>query len=245
MNIRITDTVDSVVVRNLKAAKVLSKHGIDYCSEGGKSIKEACVEANVSFRKLLRTIDQAEFYRNEGHQDITALGVDALTRYVERYHHRYMYENIAFLRANLARLARVFGREHPELDDMNAVFGEMSAHITIHMQHEEMIVFPYIRSIAKKGSRGRTAIFRTTISPIRETIRDHQKGDPYLRRLDELTHHYAPPRNCGNAYRITYEALSDFESDLHQHLAVENDLLFPKALELEERFDKKTWSVSN
>ncbi len=244
MNIRMTDTVDSVVVRNLKAAKVLSKHGIDYCSEGGKSIKEACAEANVSFRKLMRTIEHAELYHSGGSQDVATFDVAALTRYVERYHHKYMYDDIAFLRVNLARLARVYGKEHPELDEMNSVFGTMSADLMIHMQHEEMIVFPYIRLMAKK-SKGKPAIYKATVSPIREAMLDHRKSDPCLRRLAELSHHYQPPHNCGSAYRITYDALKAFESDLHEHLMIENDLLFPKAVALEEQYDGKTWLMNN
>lgn len=245
MNICVTDSVDSVVSKSLKAARVLSKHGIDYCSDGGKSIKEACAEANITFRKLMRNIQRAEMYRNECIQDITTLSTDALTEYVERYYHTYTYENIAFIRASIARLVRRHGKENPELEAISALFEEMSANITIQMQHEEMIVFPYIREMVRNGGRRRSPFHKTVGSPIQEMIITHQKAQPYLRRLAALTNHYAPPCECGNAYRITYDALRDFDRDLHQHVAVEDIVLFPKALELEERFNRKTWLVSH
>lgn len=240
MNIHVTDTIDSLVSRNLKAARILSKYGIDYC-EGGKSIKEACEEANVSFRKLLGKIRQADMRKKEMVSDVSSWEPDAVTRYVEQYHHRYINDNIGFIKTNISRLVRIFGRKHAELKAINLLFEEMTAHITVHMQYEEMIVFPYIRALVKNRKSARSAIFRSLESPIRSMITEHQNGNAYMRKLDELTHHYIAPPECGSAYQITYDALRDFEKDLHRHLEIENDILFPKALEIEERLDHKTW----
>ena len=241
MNIQVTDTIDTIVNTNLKAVKVLSRYGIDFCSDGSRSLKEACHEANVSFRKLLRNIREAEKYRVSTPPDLSSLKMNELTRFIERYHHRYTHEYIEFIKANLSRLVRRHGKQHPELEELNNIFAEMTAHIVVHMQHEEMIVFPYIREMVRRGRKGRSAIFRSIESPIRAMMDDHQKGNPYLTRLEELTHHYTIPEAAGNDYKVTYQALRDFEQDLYKHLRIEAEILFPMALEMETRYNHLTW----
>lgn len=237
MNIHINDSIDSIVSKNLKAAKVLNRHGIDYSSEGGKSLREACREVNISFRKLQCEIRKAEVHRRAAPADVTSLEIDKLTRFIETYHHLYTYENINFIKNNIERLVRIYGKRFQELEKINRVFIEMTTHLTVHMRHEEFILFPYIRKMASKGKKVRSSIFKSVQSPISDMVTDHEMESECLKKLNMLTHHYAVPDESDNAFRVTYEALRELEQDIHDHLRIENEILFPKALEMEGRFN--------
>jgi len=241
MNISAADTVDRVVSKSVSAAKVLSKHGIDFCSEGGKTLRDACTEANISLRKLLREISQTEELRKNTPEDVSALNIDELTDYIETYHHHFTAENIVFIKTSLNRLVRLYGERYPELVKIRDTFEDMTSVLTVHMQHEEFIVFPYIRKMAKHGKRVKSSVYRSVKSPIKGMLHDHNKGTAYLKKLGELTHHYEVPPGEGNAFKVTYAAMRELEKDLQTHIAIENEILFPKALEMEIRLSDLTW----
>lgn len=241
MTIHSADTVDQLVSESTEAARILSRHGIDFCSEGDRTLKEACSEAGVSLRKLLREISFSEESRKSD-ADVSTMSIDELTRYIETYHHHYTVENMTFIRSSLSRLVRLYGEEYPELLAIRNTFDELTGPLLVHMQHEEFIVFPYIRQLAKKGRPVRSAMYRSANSPIPGMLTDHEKGAALLRKLDELTNHYQAPQIEGNAIQITYKAIRELEKDLQTHITIENEILFPKALEMEIRVSNLTWS---
>ena len=233
------NTVDNLVSGNVEAAKILSKYGIDFCTEGNRSLREACAETGIPIRKLLREISQAVECR-ERHTDPTTISVDELTVYIENYHHNFTTENIVFIRTSLSRLVRLHGRKYPELVEIKNIFDEMTGPLMVHMQHEEFIVFPYIRELAKRGKKVKSSIYRSANSPISGMLTDHEKGTEYLRKLKDLTHHFSPPAE-GNAFQVTYAAMRELEKDLVEHLSLESEVLFPKALEMEIRLNTGHW----
>lgn len=240
MNIKGEDTVDQVVSTSTCAAKVLSRHGIDFCCEGTKTLRDACAEAGVSLRKLLREISTSESFRKDS-PDLSSLNIGELTLYIETYHHDYTEENITFIKTSLERLVLLFGDAHPELVEIRNTFEELTGPLLVHMQHEEFIVFPYIRALVKNGKPARSSKYRSVNSPIPGMLTDHDRGAAFLRKLDELTHHYQAPPEQGNALKVTYAAMRELEKDLHAHLALENDVLFPRAQEMDIRLSKLTW----
>lgn len=241
MNVNPGDTVDNLVSANVEAAKVLSKHGIDFCSEGGKTLKEARLEAGVSLTKLVRELLETSHKRTLNQLDASTLKIGELTRYIEAYHHHYTIENIRFIKTSLDRLVRLHADQYPELIEIKNTFEELTGPLMIHMQHEEFIVFPYIRQLAKKGKRVNTSIYRSANSPISGMLTDHDKGQAYLKKLDALTHHYAAPIEEGNAFRVTYAAMRELEKDLHTHIMLESEVLFPRAVEMEIRVSDLTY----
>lgn len=241
MNVNPGDTVDNLVAANIEVAKVLSRHGIDFCSEGGKTLKEACTEAGVSLKKLVRELKESSQKRALGELNASELKIDELTRYIEKYHHHYTIENITFIKASLHRLVRLYGEQYPELVEIKDTFEDLTGPLMVHMQHEEFIVFPYIRELAKKGKRVTSSMYRSANSPISGMLTDHDKGQAYLRKLDELTHHYAAPETDSNAFKVTYAAMRELEKDLHAHILLENEVLFPKALAMEIRVSHLTY----
>ena len=231
MEIHFNDTVGSIACKNLQAARVLSRHGVDI--GGSRSIREACQDANISFRKLSMEIRKAEEYRKCHPGDFSSLGIDKLTRFIEKYYHHVTYENMLFIKVNIARLVRMYGRKHPELEDIQGLFLEMTVHLRIHMEHEDHILFPYIRKLVKGGRKVRTDIFKSVASPIAALEADHDTENRCLKKIDDLTHHYVA-REAGCPYfRVTYQALAEFERELHAHMRLESEILFPKARDME------------
>lgn len=238
------ETIDNLVSDNIEAAKIFSKHGIDFCTEGNRSLQDACAEAGISLKKVQREIFEAGHFRETKPADANLIEIGALTRYIETYHHQFTAGNIIFIRACLSRLVLLHGRKYPELAYIQEVFGELTGLLTVHMQHEEFIVFPYIRQLVKKGRISRSSIYRSANSPISGMLMDHDKGMGCLRKLKDFTHHFSPPAQ-GTGFHITYKAMAELEQDLIEHLTLESEVLFPKALEMEIRLSTAHWAHSD
>ena len=243
MEISKTDKVEAVVSRHLKAARVLRDHGIDFWAESARTIGEVCRESGVSFQKIVRQIQLASERPAVNVNHAAALPLDQLTRFIERHFHDATYGNMRFISHNLERLVRIYQGKYPELDALHQLFGELAANTTIHMRHEELILFPYIREMVKRGRRVRSSMLSSSESPIAEVIKDHQKSDYYVKKVHELTRHYTVPPSTGNTFKVTYASLAEFEADIMAHLRIEDEILFPRALEMEAAFNRATWSV--
>jgi regulator of cell morphogenesis and NO signaling len=200
-------------------------------------MKEACAESGVSLRKLQREISKSLSIRNNPLPNPATAELDALTKHIETYHHHFTSEIIVFINTSLNRLVRLHGGRFPELSELKTLFDEVSGPLLIHMQHEEFIVFPYIRELVKKKRRVKSSIYRSADSPIPGMLAGHEKGPEYLKRLNTLTHQFSPPNEQGSAFKVTYAAMRELERDLNTHLRLESEVLFPRALELEIRIN--------
>ncbi len=238
--------ISHVIAGNLKAAKVLAKYGIDFCTEGNKTLRDACRDRKFPVSKMIAKIAAAEASQANPVPDVSSMAIDELTYFLEKHYHRVTCENIAFIKTNMARVVRVHGRKYPEQEEINRIFGELTARLTVQMQHEEFILFPYIREMVKRGRKVKTSIFRSAKSPIREMVSDNKAQDDSLKKLDHLTRHYSIPDECTcSAFKITYTAMRELEKELHEYRSLEDDILFPKALEMEVKFNRATWQLSN
>lgn len=159
---------------------------------------------------------------------------DELTRYIERVHHRYTEDAIEWIGANLVRLVTVHGNQHPELLQVQSVFGEMRGSLAVHMKKEEFMLFPYIRKMVVAGRQAGAPVFGTVASPIAVMMHEHDDDGERLRQLSALTNHYTPPDDACNTFRATYGAIKELDEDLRVHIHLENNILFPAALELEK-----------
>lgn len=236
------DTINHILATDLKAARILNKFGIDFCTEGNKRLEEACRDARISVRLVLRKIREAEEHNAEL-PDTSTLDLAELTRFIEKYYHSTTADNISFIKGNMARVVRVHRKRYPEQEAVKSAFDNLTANLTVQMQHETFVLFPYIREMVKQGRKVRTSIFKSAKSPIREMALDRDVQDS-LRKLDELTHHYVVPEDCTcNAFKVTYAAMHELERELHLYLSLEDDVLFPKALELESTYNRATWNL--
>jgi regulator of cell morphogenesis and NO signaling len=229
-----TSTVGEIVATNYHAAAVFEQFGIDFCCGGRRSLDEACreVDANpAAVAQALRAIPAA----GDDGDDVTRWPLDRLVDHIVERHHTYVRSRVPVIERHLAKLVTVHGAQHHELARVLSVFDRMGRDLFQHMVKEERVLFPYIRELASlpAGSRPPSP-FGTIENPIRMMEREHREAGDELRLIRELTKAYVAPADGCTTYRVCFEELAQFERDLHRHVHLENNVLFPKAVELEQ-----------
>ena len=218
------------------ARQVLEDAGLDYCCGGGKPLHEACLHANVSSEEILNRL--RENAKDTGPEDLNWMTAPLceLTRHIREKHHRYVREAIPRTQALSGKVVAKHGENHAELVDIGKLFAEVGREMIIHMQKEEQILFPYIdgleRAVKAHGSV-EPPFFQTVKNPIHAMMQEHDVAGDLIRRIRVLSSEYTPPGDACTSFKALYEALQEFEADLHQHVHLENNVLFPRAVELE------------
>lgn len=235
-----SDTMGAIVAENARAALVLDRFGLDFCCGGGKTLGEACQATGVSTTAVISELAALEQDRGEDSTDAAAMKLDDLTRHIEKVHHGYTEDSAILIRKNLERLEVVHGERHPELTAIKTLFAEMAGHLAVHMKKEELMLFPYIRKLVKVGKDvvGKS-VFGSVVSPVAAMMDDHEHEGERLKELARLTDHYTVPSDGCDTYKATYAAMRELETDLHMHIHLENNVLFPRAVELENTYKEQ------
>ena len=229
-------TVADLVTENIKTAHIFKKYGIDFCCGGGISIQKACEKANVDYELLAGELLNVDNSISRA-TNYNSWELDFLTDHIINVHHSYVEENIPLLLQYSERVAKVHGHHYTELLEIKELFREVSGELSAHMKKEELILFPFIKKLvlAKKEDTGLpTAHFGSVDNPIRMMEVEHEDAGEILRKIATLSNNYTPPEAACNTYRAFYAKLDEFEQDLHQHVHLENNILFPKSLQLEK-----------
>jgi regulator of cell morphogenesis and NO signaling len=225
--------VGDIVKANFKTAQIFDKNSIDFCCGGGVTLDEACRKSNVDISQILPELELLVQINDPDSKYIDSLELDELCDYIEKRHHTFVSDNIPFIQQKLQKLCDVHGENHPELSEVKTLFDGAAGNLTAHMKKEELILFPYIRKMVK--SRGDSAAIipgevTKTIDLLHE---EHLTEGDRFEKISKLTSSYTcPPDGC-STYQVTYQTLKDFENDLHRHIHLENNILFKKALLLE------------
>ena len=238
MTINITKTVREFAVELPEATRVFEKLGIDYCCGGEKPLREACLAAGVPTDKVLALLEQAG--NSAAGSDETpgwnSAPLSDLTAYIVTKHHVFTREELPRLNQLLAKVCSVHGEKHPELRKLQVIFQGLQEELTGHMFKEEQILFPYIENLETAVTHGDpvpTPFFGTVRNPVRMMMQEHDNAGQALRGLREASSNYRVPADGCISFRTLYQALEEFEKDLHQHIHLENNILFPRAAELE------------
>jgi len=231
-----TRTVGELVADDFRAAAVFEQFGIDFCCSGRRTLDEACRAAAadpVSVVRALRALPPPI----DTDDDAARWPIPRLIDVIVSTHHAYVRSATPEIARHLAKLVEVHGWRHPELPRVAAYFQQIAADLAQHMVKEEQVLFPYLRDLAHAGdSCGRMqSPFGTVANPIRMMERDHHEVGDALRLIRELTRGYAAPDDGCTTYAITMAELHQFERDLHRHVHLENNVLFPAALRIEGR----------
>lgn len=235
-----SDTMGAIVAENARAALVLDRHGLDFCCGGGKTLGEACRDTGISATEVISEIKALEQNTGDDALDAAGMKLDDLTRHIEKVHHRYTEESALLIRKNLERLEVVHGARHPELTAIKTLFAEMAGHMAVHMKKEELMLFPYIRKLVNKGKDAAgKSVFGSVASPVAAMMDDHENEGERLKALAKLTDNYNVPSDGCNTYKATYAAMRELETDLHMHIHLENNVLFPRAVELENSYKEQ------
>lgn len=233
-----TLTVADVVTENIKTAHIFKKYGIDFCCGGGISIRKAAEKANVKYDDLERDLLNVENTSSRA-SNYNNYELDFLTDHIIHVHHKYVEENIPLIIQYAARVVQVHGDHYPELREIQQLFSLVSTELGGHMKKEELILFPLIKKMVNAKRAGESVPephFGTVDNPIKMMEAEHEEAGEILRTIAQLSQNYIPPEGACNTFRAFYAKLDEFEQDLHQHVHLENNILFPKALKLEKEF---------
>jgi regulator of cell morphogenesis and NO signaling len=239
MNLDTTKTVREVALNNPSATRVFEKLGIDYCCGGNKSLKQACGEANLQIQQVLESLESAATTadgRREGKEWVTEPLADLIV-HINNTHHKYTREEIVRLRPLFDKVCNVHGDKHPELLQVRHDFHSLAQELSTHMMKEEMVLFPYIERMEEAVVSGEPVLpapFGTVNNPVAMMTHEHDSAGNLLRSMRELSSEYQPPAKACVSYKTLYSALAEFERDLHQHIHLENNVLFPRAIEMEQ-----------
>lgn len=232
-------TIGSFVADDFRTAAVFSKYRIDFCCKGNRTVTEVCEKQNIDADALLQSIHEVVQSENNGSIDFNSWPLDLLADYIEKTHHRYVEEKTNILLPFLDKLCKVHGGNHQELFKINELFIGCAGELSQHMKKEELILFPFVKRMVKtKESDGVLSqpSFGTVSNPIAMMMNEHDNEGDRFRAIAELTNNYTPPADACTTYRVTFAMLKEFEEDLHKHIHLENNILFPKAVLLEKEF---------
>ncbi len=239
MSVQENQIIGELVARDYRTASVFKKYNIDFCCQGDRSIKEACEMKKVNPESVVNELESILTSNEAKATDFQSWPLDLLADYIEKKHHRYVEMKTKEITPYLEKIVQVHGGWHPELAEIENLFKACAQELAAHMKKEELMLFPVIRKMVKVKNEGgsfTTPPTGTVENRINMMTQDHEIEGERFRRIDELSHHYTPPEDGCNTYKVTFALLNEFEQDLHLHIHLENNILFPKAIKLEKEF---------
>ena len=237
MNKTLEKTIGEIVAEDYRTAQVFKNHGIDFCCKGNRSIDDVAQKNNVEASVLRKELAAIQNQNSNESIDFKSWSLDLLADYIEKKHHRYVEEKIPILKQYLDKLCNVHGGRHPELFEINEHFKASAGELTAHMKKEELILFPIIRKMVdskQKGISMEKPHFGTVENPIQMMMTEHENEGDRFRKIETLSDNYTPPADACNTYRVAFSLLQEFEDDLHRHIHLENNILFPKSIIMEK-----------
>lgn len=226
-------TVGRIVTDSPQLARVFEELKIDYCCGGNRSLDEVCRERKIEVGPLVDRLTQASAASaGSSERNWATAPLAELCENITKTHHAYLRRELPRLDAIVAKVAQVHGANHPELVEVRTAFVELRAEMEPHMMKEDCVLFPSI-CFLETNRQATQFPFGSLANPIRVMLSEHDQAGDALARMRKLTGEYVPPVDACNTYRVMLEGLSALESDMHQHVHKENNILFPRAVELE------------
>jgi regulator of cell morphogenesis and NO signaling len=235
MNLATIKTVRELALEVPGATRVFEKMGIDYCCGGNRSLADACVIAGVTFEAVQLELTEARL-PSEDQTNFQTSTLEELIDHIVRKHHSFTRLEIGRLNALLEKVCVAHGENHPELFRINVLFRELGADLETHMTKEERVLFPYVIRM-EAATKQHIPLFRppfgTVANPVRMMMLEHDRAGELLKEIRALSSDFVPPGDGCISYQTLYTALAALEKDLHQHIHLENNILFPRAVEME------------
>jgi len=229
----INKNVSRIVAEDYRTAAVFSNYGIDFCCNGGISLEEVCKTKGIIPEQIL--FDLAEAGSLPSKTDYQSFSQEELIDHVVEVHHNYLRNTLPLLSRYLDKLCSVHGEKHPELFEIRNEFSQASTELTQHMEKEERVLFPYLvamQQAIKNNYPLSPPHFGSVDNPMKVMEEEHQNEGERLRRIRNLSSDFNPPTGACQTYRVTYAMLKEFESDLHTHIHLENNIIFPRGRDM-------------
>lgn len=236
MEIQKNQIIGDLVAQDYRVASIFKKYSIDFCCQGNRTINQACESTNIDSELVVNDLNALLNSTINKTTDYQSWPLDFLADYIEKKHHKYVEEKITEIKPYLSKICNVHGKNHPELFEINDHFVAAAGELTLHMKKEELVLFPYIRKMSKVENTGilEEPRFGTVKNPIEMMMHEHTTEGDRFREIERLSNNYTPPLDACNTYKVTFALLKEFEQDLHLHIHLENNILFPKSIELEK-----------
>ncbi len=230
-------TVGEIVKDDFRAADVFSSYGIDFCCGGKISVAEACLNTKTDEALVITALENLKNQTGSGVYNFDSWNIGFLADYIIHTHHQYVSKAIPQILPLAQKVAEVHGEHHPAVIRINELFNDLAEELLSHMQKEERILFPFIKQLVVNESAGNCtteSCFGTVMGPISVMEQEHENAGVILKEMFRLSDGYTPPEDACNTFRVLFGKLKEFEDDLHRHIHLENNILFPKAIEMEQ-----------
>ena len=234
------ETLGEIAAKDLRKAEVFKKYGLDFCCGGKKTVKEACAEKGIDVTKIEKELQQADKNPSARPLPYNDWNLDFLADYIVNTHHSYVRKTLPDIKAYALKVAQVHGAEHPELIPIQQLVEEVNKELSEHLVKEEKILFPFIKELvmAKDRSQSPRAVqFGSVQNPIDMMEAEHETAGKCMEDIRALSNNYALPDDACASYSLLFKMLNDFEEDLHIHVHLENNILFPKSISLEKHLN--------
>jgi len=231
-----TKSIGELVADDYRAASVFKQYGIDFCCGGKRTVAEACEKKKVPLDELIEKLQQMEYRATAPQLNFKDWALPFLVDYIINVHHQYVQEKLPQLLQYSKKVAKVHGHAYTETVAIAEKVDALAKELFAHLEKEELVLFPYVKKLWKqKEAQGSVEAppFGTARNPIRMMEEEHEFAGQTMEEIRQLSNDFTPPESACNTYRVLYALLEELEQDLHQHVHLENNILFPAAIELE------------
>jgi len=236
MNLEPKTSVRELALGIPGATRVFEKIGIDYCCGGQQSLQDACAKAGITIEAVRSSLESEERSHLTPEPNVLAVTLAELIDHIVETHHVFTRNEIGRLRTLLNKVCSKHIKNHPELTRLLSLFEVLASELVTHMMKEERVLFPYVMALEDSVRNGRSIQspqFGTVANPVRMMMIEHDKAGELLKTMRQTTSNYALPDDACVSYQTLFQALDALEKDLHQHIHLENNILFPRAVEME------------
>ena len=234
-----------IVTSKPEAAALLENYNLDFCCRGKQKLSEALSHDSAKLKEVTNRLENIFANKTSSETDFTKLSLTELTDYILDNHHRYVKENLPVIQQHLEKVDLKHGEAHPEMKKIKILFDEIKRDFEQHMMKEEVILFPRIKVLETLFNEGKLSKENLAIeAPIHVMEFEHEAAGKIMEEIKRLSNNFTPPSNACTTFRLSLEELKIFESDLHQHVHLENNILFPKALDLQNDLNQLSCNCS-
>lgn len=237
ININSNTIVKEIVAKNFQSAKVFEKYGIDFCCKGNRPLNEAAAEKRINISELIGELVSVSNNNGASPEKYDEWDLVFLSTYIVNTHHAYVKDAIPRIQAHLEKVENRHGKTHSYMIEVNSLFKQISNEMISHMNKEEKVLFPIIKYLGDCKTfleRPKNGGYKTIKNPINAMEQEHSGAGNILEQIRQLTSNFKLPEDACTTFTLTYKELEEFEQDLHKHVHLENNILFPKAIKLEE-----------
>mgnify|MGYP000597305407 CR=1 FL=1 len=236
MTVSTTNTVRDLAIGIPGATRIFEQLGIDYCCGGNRTLADACDRFQIPIDRVVSELEFATQAKESAASNWQTESLTDLSAHIVDTHHVFTKQELTRLEKLMDKVCSRHGGNHPELDSLREIFSQLKQDLIPHMLREEQVLFPYIARMEEAVADAKEIpppFFGTVQNPVRMMAMEHDTAGDLLRELRQISNGYTPPPDACISYQTLYQGLAELEADLHQHIHLENNILFPRAIEIE------------